>query len=177
MSPWRTGILVAATITSGLTAGLFVAFSYSVMPALRRSDDRTFIEVMQNVNEVILNPVFTSCFVGGLAFAIAATATHWRTTDKALRAWIVAGLAFYLAMLAITAGFHVPLNHDLAAAGAPDRITDPAAVRDTFENEWVAANILRALANLASFGAFSWTLVLLGRSKSRSTASDCVPSH
>lgn len=177
-SPWRTGALVAATVTSGLTAGLFAAFSYSVMPALRRSDDRTLVEVMQNVNEVILNPVFLGCFVGGLAFGVTATVTHWRTTDRALRSWVTAGLASYVAMLLITAGVHVPLNYDLAAAGDPDRITDLAAVRDAFEDRWVAANALRALANVGSFAAFAWALVLLGRSQARSTAGprERVPS-
>ncbi|REE99945.1 DUF1772 domain-containing protein [Thermomonospora umbrina] len=179
VSFWRTGALVAATITSGLTAGLFAAFSYAVMPALSRSDDRILIEVMQNVNEVILNPVFLSCFIGGPAFGVASTVTHWRTTDKVLRAWVIAGLAFYLATLAITAGAHVPLNYDLAAAGDPGRIEDLAAVRDAFEGKWVAANILRSLANVASFASFSWALVLLGRSKTRSTAAELrerVPS-
>ncbi|MFF5449537.1 DUF1772 domain-containing protein [Streptomyces sp. NPDC012888] len=170
MSSWRTVTLVGATLTSGLTAGLFAACSYAIMPALARSEDRVLIEVMQNINEVILNPVFLSCFAGGLAFSVAATATHRRTPDRALRTWITAGAVCYLTMLAITAGFHVPLNYDLAAAGDPAGIQDTAAVREAFEDPWVLANHARALANTASFACFSWALVLLGRSGTRSHA-------
>ncbi|MGP3691424.1 anthrone oxygenase family protein [Streptomyces sp. IBSNAI002] len=170
MSLRRTGVLVAATLTSGLTAGLFASVSYAVMPALARSDDRTFVEFMQNINEVILNPVFMPVFLGGLACAVAAAVTHRRTADKALRAWILVGAAGYLAMFAVTAGVHVPLNYELAAAGDPGRIQDLAALRDAVEDKWVAWNTVRALANVVSFAGFSWALVLLGRSEDRSGA-------
>ncbi|MEU9235224.1 anthrone oxygenase family protein [Streptomyces subrutilus] len=170
MSRRRTAALVAATVTSGLTAGLFASVSYAVMPALGRGDDRTFVEVMQNINEVILNPVFLGVFLGGLASGVASAVMHRRTADKALRAWVLAGAAGYLVMLAITAGVHVPLNYELAAAGDPDRIEDLAALRAAVEDEWVAWNTARALANTASFACFSWALVLLGRSRARSAA-------
>ena len=35
--------LVAATITSGLLAGVFWFYAHTVMPALRRVDDETFV--------------------------------------------------------------------------------------------------------------------------------------
>ncbi|WP_373310713.1 hypothetical protein [Streptomyces alanosinicus] len=40
-TPARTAVLVAATITMGLSAGVFSIFACAVMPALARSDDRT----------------------------------------------------------------------------------------------------------------------------------------
>ena len=40
---WATATLVAATITNGLMAGLFAAYSYAVMPGLGRASDRTFV--------------------------------------------------------------------------------------------------------------------------------------
>ena len=50
--------LVAATVTTGLMAGLFAAFAYAIMPALDRAGDRTFIETMQRINIAILNDWF-----------------------------------------------------------------------------------------------------------------------
>ena len=44
---WATAALVAATITNGLMAGLFAAYSYAVMPGLGRTGDATFVEAMQ----------------------------------------------------------------------------------------------------------------------------------
>ena len=37
------GVLVAATVASGLMAGTFYVFACAVMPALARSDDRVYV--------------------------------------------------------------------------------------------------------------------------------------
>ncbi|MFF0060695.1 hypothetical protein ACFYRC_03935 [Streptomyces sp. NPDC005279] len=42
------------------------------MPALARSGDRIYVEVMQNINEVIQNPVFFAGFFGALILAAVA---------------------------------------------------------------------------------------------------------
>jgi hypothetical protein len=44
----RGADLLAAALTTGLMVGLFYAYACSVMPALRRLDDRTFV-VMQRI--------------------------------------------------------------------------------------------------------------------------------
>ena len=36
-------VLIAATLTMGLMAGVFGIYSNAVMPGLRRTDDRTFV--------------------------------------------------------------------------------------------------------------------------------------
>src|SRR4051812_41285218 len=51
-------VLGAATLTTGLMAGLFYAFDVSVMPGLSRTDDRTFVTAMRSINEAIENPLF-----------------------------------------------------------------------------------------------------------------------
>ncbi|MFD9339330.1 hypothetical protein ACFWBF_33810 [Streptomyces sp. NPDC060028] len=60
----RLASLVAATLATGLVAGPFFAFDVSVMPALKRSDDRTLIAVMQRVNVAILGGRFLLAFLG-----------------------------------------------------------------------------------------------------------------
>lgn len=57
-------VLCTATVASGLVAGLFYAFSVSVMRGLGRTGDSTFVEAMQNVNVAILNGWFALAFVG-----------------------------------------------------------------------------------------------------------------
>src|ERR687889_2616758 len=69
---WATATLIGATITNGLMAGLFAAYSYAVMPGLARAGDRTFVEAMQQTNAAILNGWFGICFGGALVFAAAA---------------------------------------------------------------------------------------------------------
>ncbi|MFB7715827.1 MULTISPECIES: DUF1772 domain-containing protein [unclassified Nocardia] len=159
----RTISLVTAAIVTGLMAGLFAGFAYAVMPGLKRSGDAAFIEVMQNINAAILNPLFMTLFMGGLAVGLAAVVTNWRTGDPAVRYWTLAAFACYVVMFAITTGANVPLNDQLAAAGDPATIADPAAVREKFEGPWVAWNIARALVNTAALGCFAAALLRAGR--------------
>lgn len=51
----------------------------------------------------------------------------------------------YAVAFLLTSGVSVPLNNALADAGNPARIADPAAVRERFEDAWVAWNAVRAL--------------------------------
>jgi uncharacterized membrane protein len=39
----RSATLVAATLTTGLMAGVFGLYSHTVMPGLRSTGDRTFV--------------------------------------------------------------------------------------------------------------------------------------
>ncbi|WP_433239505.1 DUF1772 domain-containing protein [Streptosporangium sp. CA-135522] len=154
----RTASLLAATVTTGLMAGLFAAFAYAVMPGLADAGDRTFVEAMQKINVAILNGWFMSCFLGGLLLTIAAVVLH-RRSGRGVLPWIVAGLVLYGAMFVVTSFFNVPLNDQLAKAGHGA----VAAARRHFESAWVTWNIIRALANVAAFAALSWALVLHGR--------------
>ncbi|MEU1348013.1 anthrone oxygenase family protein [Streptomyces sp. NPDC005795] len=142
-SALRPLVLGAATVATGLMAGTFSVFSCAVMPALGRSDDRTFIEVMRNINDAIENPVFFAGFFGALILTAAASWQQRRSPGP--RRWVLAALAVYAVAFLITSGVNVPLNNVLADAGAPARIADPAAVRDRFEGAWVAWNTARAL--------------------------------
>src|SRR6185436_2994107 len=92
---WATATLVAATITNGLMAGLFAAYSYAVMPGLGQADDRTFVDAMQQTNAAIRGGWFGICFGGALLFAAAAAVLH---LGRPGLPWIVAGLVLYAAV-------------------------------------------------------------------------------
>lgn len=150
--PFRAIVLLVTVIGSGLMAGLFAAFSYAIMPALKRTDDQSFVSVMNHINKVIVNGFFLSCFVGTLVLGILATVLHWSTGRPALT-WIVVGTALYLVMFLITGGINVPLNDKLAAAAA-----DPAGARAAFETTWNTWNLVRAVVNTAAFACFAYAL-------------------
>ncbi|MFF5125501.1 DUF1772 domain-containing protein [Streptomyces syringium] len=155
--------LMAATLTAGLVAGLFFAFACAVMPGLRRSGDRAFVEVMRRINAAILNGWFLFCFLGAPVFTGLATALHFRADGRAALPWTIAALVLYAVVLIVTAAVNVPLNNRLEAAGAPEGGADAAAVRERFEAVWVRWNLVRAAASTAAFGALAWALVLHGR--------------
>lgn len=163
VTAWGGAALVAATICTGLMAGLFYAYACSVMPGLGKAEDRTFVDAMQRINVAILNGWFGVAFAGALLMTAAAAALHLRDGGRPALPWIVAGLVLYVVVLAVTIAVNVPLNNELAAAGGVDRIPDIAAVRKHFEATWVRWNVVRAAASVAAFGCLTWALVLHGR--------------
>ncbi|MGW3208230.1 anthrone oxygenase family protein [Streptomyces sp. NPDC001135] len=152
----RTGaaVLIAATVTTGLSAGVFYGFACAVMPALARSDDRTYVEVMRNINSVIQNPVF---FVGFMGALLLTGLSAWQLRGTACARWLRAALLSYALVLLITMAFNVPLNNALAARGTP------SALREHFEGPWVAWNVVRALASTLALGLLTRALMLYGR--------------
>ena len=151
-----TAALVAATITNGLMAGLFAAYSYAVMPGLGRTDDRTFVAAMQQTNAAILNGWFGICFAGSVVFAAVAVLLH---LGRPGLQWIVAGLVLYVVVLVITFRVNVPLNNALAATG-PVTAEGATAARAAFESTWVRWNVVRAVCSTAAFGCLVGALAV-----------------
>jgi uncharacterized membrane protein len=162
----RGAILLIATVATGLAAGLFYAFSVGVMPGLGRTDARTFVVAMQQINVAIVNPWFLVTFLGAPVLTIVAAALHLRADGRAALPWIAAALVLYGVAFVVTIAFNIPLNNALDAAGAPDQITDVAQVRDHFEATWVRWNVVRTVASTGAFACLAWALVVSGRAMS-----------
>ncbi|GIJ45232.1 membrane protein [Virgisporangium aliadipatigenens] len=157
----RVTALIAATMTTGLTAGVFGLYQHTVMTGLGRTDDRTFVGGFQALDRAIINPWFMFSFLGALAFTIAAA---FLNPGRQLLPWILAALALYAIVFVITMAVNVPMNDALKAAGDPDSIADLAQVRRAFdEARWTAWNLVRTLATTAAFGCLCWALVMRGQ--------------
>jgi uncharacterized membrane protein len=160
----RPAALIAATMTTGMMAGVFGLYAYAIMPGLGDTDDRTFVGAFQAIDRAIINPWFMSLFIGALLLSGVSVALHLREDERSVLPWIVAALVLYVVVFVVTIGVNVPLNDELKAAGDPDRIADLAAVRERFdEAKWVGWNIARTVATTAAFGCLAWALVLHGR--------------
>ena len=151
-------VLVAATITTGLSAGLFWGWAVSVMPALRGAPDALFAEFIQRANVAIVNGWFLLCFVGALVLNVAATVLALIDGRAPVIVPVVLALVLYAATIGITGAVNIPLNNRMATSGEPGHTQDPAAIRAVFEAPWTRWNIARALTNTASLGALSWAL-------------------
>lgn len=150
MDVLRDVVLVLATVSTGLMAGVFFAYFISFMPGLARSDDRTFVTAFQNVDRAILNPLFLSVFLGTLLITVLAAVVHIDRDGRAALPWIVAAAVMYLVVVVITVRVHVPLNNAIKAAGDPDRI-DVTATRERFnEARWVGWNAVRTALTVAA---------------------------
>jgi uncharacterized membrane protein len=154
-------VLVAAVIAHGLAAGTFAQYAHTIMPALARTDDRTFVAAFQAIDRRIINPWFIGgTFIGALALTVAAAALD---RDRPSGPWVLTALGLYAVVVVITATVHVPLNNAIKAAGAPDRV-DIRAVRAAFdERRWARWNLVRTGLSLAAFVAMAWALVEHGR--------------
>jgi uncharacterized membrane protein len=147
MEAARDVSLVAALVTTGLMAGVYLAFSISVLPGLGRSDDRTFVLAMRGMNEAILNPVFGVVFGGPLVLGVVAVATRLPSGHRDGLGWAALAIGLYVVTLVITGVVNVPLNNRLDT-------TEPVEeARTVFERRWVRWNVVRTLVCTASFVA------------------------
>lgn len=153
-------VLGAATVATGLIAGSFYVFACAVMPGLARSDDRVYVEVMRDINDVIQNPVFFLSFLGALVLA---GVSAWQARGRPYRWWVWAALAVYGLAFLVTVAFNIPLNDGLEGGG------DPAALREEFEGPWVAWNVVRAVLSTVAVGCLGRALVGYGRFQRRSS--------
>ena len=140
-------LLLVTAVLTGLMAGLFYAWSCSVMPGFARLADREFVAAMRAANRAILNPVFFAAFFGAPLALIAATAINYGAGARF--ALLLAATIVYLAgNFAVTSIGNVPLNNRLDAfepASATD--AEVAAARRNFERRWGLLNHVRAVAS------------------------------
>lgn len=157
----RTGILIAATMTTGLLAGVFANWSNAIMPGLGNVDDRTFVTAFRALDEAITNPLFLGGFTVALLLIALSVALHLRAEQRPVLRWVGAALVSYLVVFVITVGVHEPLNEQFRAAGEADGSADFAAVRVQLdEARWAAWNTVRAVASTIAFGCLAWALVI-----------------
>ncbi|MBV1853187.1 DUF1772 domain-containing protein [Catellatospora sp. NEAU-YM18] len=136
----------------GIMAGVFGLYAHTIMPGLRRTDDRTFVGAFQAIDRAIINGWFLGGgFLGALVLTGAAALLYLGAPDRTALWWILAAFVLYLVTFFITTAVHLPLNNALKAAGDPDAITDLAAVRTRFaEARWARWNTIRAVATTAA---------------------------
>ena len=162
MEVLRAATLLAAAMTMGIGAGVYLLYAFAIMPGLGKTDDRTFVGAFQQIDTAIVGPFLGIFFVGPLGSTALAAALHFGSDERSALPWIGVALALQLAMAVITIAINVPLNDGIKAAGDPSQITDLSAVRERFnEARWVGWNIFRALASTVALGCLAWALVLL----------------
>ena len=162
MNGLRAASLLGATLTMGLVTGVFALYAHTIMPGLKKTDDRTFVTAFQSLDRAIINPWFMlTAFLGALAFTVAALLTN---LGRDTLPWVAVALGLYLVAVVITMAVNVPLNDALKAAGDPDRIGDLAAVRERFdEARWAFFNLVRTVTSASAFVSLLWALVVYGR--------------
>lgn len=161
MDVFRDVVLVLATVSMGLMAGVFFSYAVAVMPGLARTTDKTFVGAFQAMDRAIINPLFLIVFVGALAVTVIAAAVHLGGESRSAVPWILAAAVLYLVVFVITVRVNVPLNDAIKAAGDPEQI-DAAAVREQFsESTWVRWNVVRTALTTAALACLGVALAVV----------------
>ncbi|WP_130797527.1 anthrone oxygenase family protein [Streptomyces otsuchiensis] len=155
--------LLAATVGTGLMAGLYLAFDVAVMPALAAREDEEFVTTMRRVNDALDDDAaFGALFLGVfLATGVSAAALRREDAVEAARRARSAAL-WYGASVVLTVLVNLPLNRRLAQAGT----ADAGAARRGYERPWRLANAARTASCLAAFVALGRVAVSRRRAAS-----------
>ena len=139
-----TVILLLAGIAAALMAGLFFAWSISVMPGLALLNDEQYLAAMQAMNRAILNPVFLVCFLSPLLLLPLASYLHYHYSQFG---WLLAAtFLYYIGVIAVTFFGNVPLNEHLDKLNLSQvSIEELSKERMVFEKTWVHLNNVRTV--------------------------------
>lgn len=128
-------------------AGLFYAWSCSVMLGFARLANREFVSVMQKTNRAIQNPVFFAAFFGAPLFLIISTILHFNRSPRFVLL-LAAALIYLTGTFGVTVFGNVPLNNTLdrfdLETAAEIEISNQRA---NFELRWNNLNTIRTISS------------------------------
>lgn len=144
-----TLLVVLACIFSGTIGGVFFAFSAFITKALARLPTSQGVAAMQQINVVVLNPLFLGIFMGAAVlslFCVVASFLPWSAPRSPLL--LAAGLLYLVGTWGVTIAFNVPRNNRLASTRAESQ--EARAYWLIYVREWCAWNHVRTVAAIAS---------------------------
>lgn len=143
--------LFTAILLTGLSAGLFYAWQVSVIPGTRKVVDSTYLESMQSINRMILNPAFYLIFFGSLVLLAISSVQQY---SSGVKFWflLAATLTYAIGTFGVTAFGNVPLNDALDAINLAELSeTKMAEFRKSYEGKWNRLHLVRTVFAVLSF--------------------------
>ncbi len=148
-----TVLTLAATVGTGVAAGVFFAFSTFVMAALRRLPVPEGIRAMNAINRQAPTPWFMTLLMG--TAGVTAVLGVWSLfhVGGVRASYVLIGAVLYLAQILLTGTYHVPRNNALLRL-------DPAApaavhVWRGYGRDWTRWNHARTLLCVAACATFA----------------------
>lgn len=145
-------VLIGSLVLTGLSAGLFLAWSVSVIPGTKKLADLTYLETMQSINKAILNPGFFVIFFGSLLLLSLSSISEF--TGNKLAFWLLLGAAitYLTGTVGVTGLGNVPLNDHLEALNLADISTQKIEeFRSYYEINWNRLHLIRTVFALLTF--------------------------
>ena len=146
-------ILFLATFFTGLMAGLFFTWSFSVTRGLSRLSDTNYIEAFQSLNKAILNPAFALVFWGSILSLILAAILHYQQPSSG-NFWylLTATIVYLIGSIVVTFAGNIPLNNLLETFQLNSSSVDEIKIKRTsFEGKWNSLNMIRTISSSLAF--------------------------
>lgn len=144
--------LFGSVILTGLSAGLFYAWSVSVIPGTQKVTDPVYLETMQNINRAILNPFFFVIFFGSLVFLSISSIYEFHGSKETFWLLLSASIFYLIGTVGVTALGNVPLNNQLDVLDLVKLNTSKMAeFRKFYEANWNRLHLIRTVFAVASF--------------------------
>ena len=145
-------ILFGAVILTGLSAGLFYAWSVSVIPGTQKVSDEVYLQTMQSINRAILNPAFFTIFFGSLIMLGISTIVSYEVNKTLFSLLLASSIIYLIGPLAITGLGNVPLNDQLDIINISELNANQAKdFREFYENKWNQLHLTRTVMSVLSF--------------------------
>ncbi|MGE8433315.1 MULTISPECIES: chryseobasin maturation helper ChrI [Chryseobacterium] len=145
-----TVLLIITAVLTALIAGLFYAYSCSVVLGLGKLSDAEYLKAMQNINREIQNPVFFMSFMG-TAILLPISAFLFRGEQPTFIFLLLATFAYLIGVFGVTVIGNVPMNNLLDQFDISNSATEAIKqVRENFENRWNFLNNIRTVFSVIS---------------------------
>lgn len=151
---WMT---VAASVGSGVNAGVFFAFSAFVMPGLNELPAAQGIEAQQAFNRTAVTAPYMLALLGTAVLCVVVMVRAFMTWGTAPSRWMLGGAVVYLiAAIMITMAVSGPINTSIDALNPSS--PDAGARWADLSTQWVWWNHLRALGSIGAAAALAIAL-------------------
>lgn len=148
----KSFLLFGSVVLTGLSAGLFYAWSVSVIPGTQKLTAATYLETMQSINRAILNPAFFLIFFGSILFLSISSIYEFHTNKVSFWLLLTSSIFYLLGTVGVTGLGNVPLNDQLdvleLAKVSANKMT---AFRKFYESNWNRLHLIRTVFAVLSF--------------------------
>lgn len=148
----KSFILFGSVVLTGLSAGLFYAWSVSVIPGTQKVLDSTYLETMQSINRAILNPAFFLIFFGSIIFLSIGSIYEFNANKTTFWLMLASSIFYLVGPLGVTVMGNVPLNDQLdALEWTKMNANKIAEFRNFYESNWNRLHLIRTVFAVVSF--------------------------
>lgn len=162
VSALAAAVALLALVLTGVMAGIFLAFSVSVLPGLDRIGAERAVAAMRAMNGAIERPSFLATFLGAPVAAGAAAALLGAAGGGAAT-WLMLGacVVYLLGVFAPTVVVNVPLNNALATGEVPPHGERAQRAWADFSPRWQRWNAVRGACSVVGLALVGAALVLI----------------